>query len=622
MNYRDLGFKAGLEIHQQLDTKKLFCDCPSELSEEYDFKFERLLRPTQSELGELDRAALAEAEKKRRFLYFSSKKSSCLVESDEEPPHEMNREALEIGLKVALMMKARIVDEIQVMRKIVIDGSNTSGFQRTALIALKGKVKDVGIETIAIEEDAARKIEERGNVVSYGIDRLGIPLIEVATSAELRDPKHAKEIAEYIGSIFKSVGKCKRVLGAIRQDINVSIRDGARVEIKGVQYLSAIERVAEKEVLRQLDLLEIKKILKERGIRKKDIDREVLKDLTEIMKDCESKIIRKGIEEGKKVLALRLPGFSGLLKRDYSRLGREFAVHARIKSGIKGLIHSDELPGYGIDESCVRKIGDALDLKKNDAFVIFVGDTNVVEKAVTAVKNRAKQALVGVPEEVRRALPDDSTEYMRPLPGSARMYPETDIPPIRVTNVYIEKLKRELPEEPEKMIERISKEYELSIEQARQLFNSGYIKEFEELAKDFPEIASVVARTFLNTIPELERERYDVSWIDQKILYDLFSNLMRGEFAKEAIPDILAFLSKSEKKVLELAIKKFGGVDIEEVRRFIKRVVRERREFVRERGMSALGPLMGVVMKEFRGKVDGKVVSEILKEEIEKEIST
>lgn len=615
MNYREIGFKAGLEIHQQLDTKKLFCGCPSDLSEKLEVSFERFLRPTRSELGEVDIAALTEAIKKKKFVYFSSKENSCLVEWDEEPPHSINKEALEIGLKVALMMKARIVDEVHIMRKIVIDGSNTTGFQRTALIALRGKVKDVGIETIAIEEDAARKLGEGEKFVEYGIDRLGIPLVEVATSADIKDPKHAREIAEYIGSIFKAIGGCKRTLGAIRQDINISIRGGARVEIKGVQYLSSIEKVAEKEVLRQLDLIEITKILRERGIREKDVEKEEMKDVTELLKDSRSNIIKKGIKDGKRVFGLKLPGFGGLLKREHSRLGKELAVHARVRSGIKGLIHSDELPGYGIDEDVVEKLKKSLKIKDDDAFALFVGDEEIVHKAVEAVKERAKQALKGVPEEVRRALPDDSTEYMRPLPGPARMYPETDVPPVRITKEYIERLRRDLPEKPEIMIKRIRENYKLSDEQAKQLFHSGYFREFEYLAKKYPHLSGVIARTFLNTIPELEKEGVDVSWVNLGILERIFSKLDEKKFAKEAIPDIIRGLSK--RKSLEDVIKKFEEVDLEEVKGFIKKVVSERIEFVKERGLSALSPLMGVVMKELRGKVDGKLVSEILRKEIE-----
>ena len=617
MNYRDIGFRAGLEIHQQLDTRKLFCSCPSTLSEEFEANFERFLRPTKSELGEVDIAALAEAMKKRKFVYLSSKKNCCLVEWDEEPPHSINKEALEVGLKVALMMDARIVDEVHIMRKIVIDGSNTTGFQRTALLALNGKVKDVGIETIAIEEDAARKIEEKGNVVKYGIDRLGIPLIEVATSADIRDPKHAREIAEYIGSIFKVVGKCKRELGAIRQDINVSIRGGARVEIKGVQYLSAIERVAEKEVLRQLDLIEISKILKERKVSEDDIERCEPREVTDMLRDCKSKIIERGLKEGKRIFCIKLPGFGGLLKRENSRLGREFAVHARMRSGIKGLIHSDELPGYGIEKKFVDKLREFMELGEDDAFAIFIGKREIVEKAVEGVKERAKQALKGVPEEVRRALPDDSTEYMRPLPGAARMYPETDIPPVRITKEYIEKLKRSLPEKPEIQMKRIREKYNLNDEQVRQLFNSGYLKEFEALAERFPELSNVIARIILNTIPELEREGVDVSWIDVDILSEILGYLKEGKFAKEAIPDILLKVSKDPDRRVESVIGEFGKVEMEEVREFIRKVVRERGDFVRERGLSALSPLMGIIMKEFRGKVDGRIISEMLKEEIE-----
>ncbi|HEC86434.1 MAG TPA: Glu-tRNA(Gln) amidotransferase subunit GatE, partial [Thermoplasmatales archaeon] len=403
MDYASIGFKAGLEIHQQLDTKKLFCNCPSKISDKTDYSFYRFLRPTQSELGEVDKAAIVEMMKGKRFLYTASRDSTCLVEADEEPPHEVNREALDVALTVSILLNAEIVDEIQVMRKIVIDGSNTSGFQRTSLIALHGYAKDVGIESIALEEDAARKIKEDSKTVNYGLDRLGIPLIEVATSADIRDPKHAREVAEYIGSLLQSTGKCKRGLGTIRQDLNISIREGSRVEIKGIQSLSGIEKVAEIEVFRQLDLIKIKKELESRGIKKDDIENANSIEVSDVLANSDSKIVKKSLSEGKKALAIKLPGFSGLLKRDYSRLGKEFAVHARIRAGLGGIIHSDELPGYGIDKDVFDVLKKKLGIEEKDAFAIFLGRKDEIEKAIEAVKERAVDALYGVPEEVRRA---------------------------------------------------------------------------------------------------------------------------------------------------------------------------------------------------------------------------
>jgi glutamyl-tRNA(Gln) amidotransferase subunit E len=158
LDYKKLGLKVGLEIHQQLATShKLFCGCPAELApeEEDEDEFTRRLRPTRSELGEIDPAALFEWRKGRRYLYKAPVEHSCLVEADEEPPHPLNREALLITLGFAQALGSKPVDEVYTMRKIVIDGSNTSGFQRTSLIALGGSIevegKRIGIQTVVLE---------------------------------------------------------------------------------------------------------------------------------------------------------------------------------------------------------------------------------------------------------------------------------------------------------------------------------------------------------------------------------------------------------------------------------------------------------------------------------------
>ena len=620
MDYKKIGFKAGLEIHQQLDTHKLFCECQSNITEDADYSFERFLRPTQSELGDVDKAALAEAKKNRYFLYTTSNRSTCLVEADEEPPHSVNPEAVYISLTAACLVDATPVDEIHFMRKIVIDGSNTGGFQRTALIAIGGKVDDVGIQTIALEEDAARKLEEKGKLVNYGLDRLGIPLIEIATEPDIKNPKHTREVAERIGLLLRATGRVKRGLGTIRQDINVSISKGARVEIKGVQSLSSISEVAENEVLRQLGLIEIKETLDKR-IKKSDLDNIKIFDITSLLKNCKSNIVQKLIKDGC-AKAFRLPGFMGLLKQNETRLGREFAVHAKITSGIGGIIHSDELPGYGIEKKEVEKIQKLFNTKENDAFVIAIGKENVVDIALKSVLERAKRSLDGVQSEVRRALPDDTTEYMRPMPGAARMYPETDVHPVRITNDYIKKIKSNPPEKPDVKYKRFMKEYQINDEQAKQILSSGYENDFEILVKQFPEHKNTVIRTFLNTFSELEKEGNDIQVINNQMLVNVFSALYRGRYSKEAIPDILRCMIKNPNDPLEKAIESCGLVatDTKKIEEIARRVVSERIDFVKQKGLDSLGPLMGIVMKEVRGKVDGKTINEILRKEIEKVI--
>src|SRR5712691_9993198 len=361
MDYRALGLKVGLEIHQQLATHKLFCKDASMLVDAPGGqRFRRRLRPTQSELGEVDAAAIEEAKRRLTFVYEATP-NSCLVEADEEPPHPPNPEALDIALEIALLLDAKCASEVDFMRKIVIDGSNTSGFQRSALVALDGHLetngKRIGVPTILLEEDAARKLGEGEGEVVYRLDRLGIPLVEIATSPDIETPEEAREVALAFGSLLRATRKVMRGIGTIREDLNVSIKGGSRVEIKGVQDLRLIATFVEKEAERQRMLLEVARELARRSV---DPVPSAVHDVTSIFESSESKVIRSALKRGGKVLAGALPGFAGLLK---GKLGPELAAHARI-AGVAGIFHSDELPAYGIGEGEVEAVRAALGLKE------------------------------------------------------------------------------------------------------------------------------------------------------------------------------------------------------------------------------------------------------------------
>ncbi len=267
LNYKELGLRIGLEIHRQIETHKLFCECPSLTNtEKVDHTIKRKLKASAGELGGIDIAALYETQKDKIFIYEINKDTTCLVDLDESPPEKLNKEALKVALQVAILTNAKIIDEIQIMRKVIVDGSNISGFQRTTLIAINGSIKtskgEVKIPTICLEEEAAKKIKQDEKSVIYNLDRLGIPLIEIATDSSIKDPEHAKEIAEYLGMILKSTGKFKSGLGSIRQDVNVSIKDHPRVELKGFQDLRGIPKTIENEINRQLENIKNKKELK------------------------------------------------------------------------------------------------------------------------------------------------------------------------------------------------------------------------------------------------------------------------------------------------------------------------------------------------------------------------
>ncbi|MBK5133792.1 Glu-tRNA(Gln) amidotransferase subunit GatE, partial [Candidatus Bathyarchaeota archaeon] len=383
-DYSKLGLKIGLEIHQQLNTKtKLFCECkPLYFKEEPELTFLRRLRPTQSELGQIDPAAFFEFQKGIMLRYEANKTSTCLVEMDEEPPHSLNKEAVEISLTAALMMNAKPVDEIHIMRKTVIDGSNTTGFQRTCVIAMDGWIKIgdkiVQIQHASLEEDAARKTgtEKNGKIISYRLDRLGIPLIEVATAPVIYSPKEAQDVALVLGRILRDTGKAMRGLGTIRQDLNISLTKGALIEIKGVQELDLISVVLEYEIKRQINLIKISEELQKKNMKTNSLTKNFI-EVTDVFNKTNCKLIKKSIQKNQKVFAVKLEGFAGYLKRELMpnfRLGSELADRARYWGRVGGIFHTDEMPACDITTEEINVLKDKVKASNHDA-IVFVADS-------------------------------------------------------------------------------------------------------------------------------------------------------------------------------------------------------------------------------------------------------
>src|SRR5437660_74015 len=613
MDYRALGLKVGLEIHQQLATHKLFCEDASVLVESPSGqRFRRRLRPTQSELGEIDAAAIEEAKRRLTFVYEATP-NSCLVEADEEPPHPPNPEALDIALEIALLLDAKAAGEVDFMRKIVIDGSNTSGFQRSALVALDGHLetngKRIGVPTILLEEDAARKLGEAEGEVVYRLDRLGIPLVEITTSPDIETPEQAREVALAFGALLRATRKVIRGIGTIREDLNVSIRGGSRIEIKGVQELRLIATFVEKEVERQRMLLEVVGELKKRGVQSVVSNH---KDVTAAFRETQSKVVATAIAKGGVVLGWTLPGFEGLLK---GKLGPELAAHARI-AGFAGIFHSDELPGFGITPAEVETVREGLGAEARDAFVLVAGDPSRARTAIGEMTSRARAAIEGVPPETREPRPDGTTVYSRPLPGKARMYPETDVPPIRVTRERLDRISQQLPEKPNVTEARLAREYAIHEQQTHQLVQEGMDELFELIAREFGE-PRLVATVLLYTFSELRRESLDVDGIPVDRLRELFSLLKAGRFAKEAVPDVLREMARrgvrSSEALSSLGVK---GMNREELETIVDTVLEESEDLIQARGETAEKALMGRVMERVRGRAGGKLVSEVLHERL------
>jgi glutamyl-tRNA(Gln) amidotransferase subunit E len=642
-----LGFMCGIEVHQQLATGKLHSRQPGilhditieTLPEDWP-KYNRRLRSASGEGGAVDVAARFESRRNRSFVYCQSPNSG-LIELDEQPPLPHDSDALDISLTVSGMIGAHPVPLLQTMRKTVVDGSNTSGFQRTTLVATNGVLETkggpVGIDVLCLEEDSARKLDSTltpdGEIVTWNLDRLGIPLIEIATAPDVKSPDHAKQTSIALGRTLRDTRRVRRGLGSIRQDLNVSIMCGDRVEIKGCQDLDWIPKIIRCEMARQLHFYRLANQLRfnhglpvlsnDRRIESPSVETEVsnllqlrLVDVSSAFTSCESKRVKSGLESNSVMLALPLPGFEGLIGvkefdadgAQMPRLGRELAGAAKL-AGVAGVFHSDELPAYGIEQSCVDSTRSLLD--GVDAFVLCLAPKWQAELALESVLNRARQAFNRISQEVRNVVikkgsPEDGTTTpMRPLPGGARMYPETDIPPLAITSQHWAKILENLPMNQAERLERLQ-QFMISEDQVKQLLSRELDDHFVAHNQGLPPKAW--ATMLLENNGEVG------------LMALVLAAKEEGHVTREGMANLIEEFSGMNPSMDEIALKAdelgIKPADTGDLLSIVEKVVESRLDFVKERGMGALGPLMGLVMKECGGAADGKQVSALLREVI------
>ena len=648
-----LGFMCGIEVHQQLATGKLHSRQKGEL---YDVsidtlpedwpRYSRRLTPARGEGGKIDVAAKFEAKRNRSFVYVMSPNSG-LIELDERPPLPHDKDAMDISLTVSAMLNAKPLDLMQTMRKTVVDGSNTTGFQRTTLISRDGILEveggDVRIDVLCLEEDSARKLDtitrQDSVEVIYNLDRLGLPLIEIATAPDIKSPGHAKETAIALGRTLRDTRRVRRGLGSIRQDLNVSIACGDRVEIKGCQDLSWIPRIIELEMARQLHFYRLANELRsEMGLpilpnNRDDDDSEIeqnvaqevnkklplnINDVSDLFSSCESKMVTSSLDSGGVMLALVLPGLAGKIGTkvldsqgsQMPRLGRELAGAAKL-AGVKGIFHSDELPAYGITQDYVDAVRENLSLNDQDAFLLCCAPKWQAELALESSLNRARMAWHRSPKEVRNVVikkgaPEDgTTSPMRPLPGGARMYPETDIPNFELTESKWKEVLDNLPMSQAERKSRLESE-EMSEDQAKQLLS----KQLDDLYFEFK--AELPAKAWASILMDNEGQ-------EPQFLADVLQTKEQGFVSRDGMNTLIAEFSNKPYSMESMAawaeengLKPADASGLESV---VKSVVESRLDFVKERGMGAMGPLMGLVMKEAKG-ADGKQVSDLLRKQI------
>jgi glutamyl-tRNA(Gln) amidotransferase subunit E len=525
VDFKKLGFHAGLEVHHQIRSdSKLFCRCSPTLEddpESKDYTFYRYFRPVLGEMGDFDPGMLVEFEKGYKVIYYACERNTCTYEMDETPPFPPDKEAIREGFILALYFNcSALAEEIVVNRKQYLDGSITTGFQRTFIVGRDGWVpvsgKKVRITNVYVEEDAARRVnwcDTAERTVYFNLDRLGVPLTEVITDhRDVESPKELIELARQIGRVLRISKIGRRGIGSVRQDINLSIEGGNRVEIKGVQNLALFDTLCRHEAVRQDALIELGKEMRRRGLKKEDFEHTYV-DISHLFK----------LEEGCKAFVTRFPGMKELFGVE-AQPNKDFGLDVFEKSMlITGIprehhFHSDEIADdavrkrsdypckLDIDKKKFEKMCSVINPKPEDAFVVVVGPERNAIHAMKKVVERVKMALDGVPQETRRLLPNGNSEFLRVIHGKERIYPDTDTPPIVITRDEVEELKCKVGRRPWEIHEELHAKYGLTEHQVDQLIRSEKIEKFYTFTEELG-LSGSLAHHLLIELPRSARKK-------------------------------------------------------------------------------------------------------------------
>ena len=617
-DYAKIGFKSGLEIHQQLLTsKKLFCRCPAgKYSNKYDAEILRHMRPTLSELGEYDGTALMEFKTKKEIIYRINRETVCTYEMDDTPPFLMNEEALDIALEIGMLYGSTIVDELHIARKQYLDGSIPTGFQRSAIYAVDGEIpfknRSIKIIQLSIEEDSCREVTDVGHQRVYLTDRLGMPLIETVTAPDMYTPQEVAEAAEIFSRLVRCTGKVRRGAGSAREDVNVSVTGGTRIEIKGVPTISKIPMLTYNEAMRQWNLLRLRNELKQRGIRGNNFEA-IGVDITNILKHPHYLPIKEAIDAGLEVKCVVLRGFRGLLHwqtQTNTYFSREISDRVRViacLTTIPNIIHSDSR-GDTLTSAEWQKIKKTVGASDEDTMVIVWGGKEDTLTAVKEIIIRAKEAAIGIPSETRQALSDGTNGFERILPGADRMYPDTDLPSQMITEERLMRLKTGLPEcywAREKWYKKLN----VPRENIKSLAMSKFAALFETLVKDH-KIDPVLASVALIQYPKrLKKKGYKSELLNSEMMRGIFEAFKLGLLSREGILSAMGESIKLGKFYPELLPKPCTEYELNSVITDSKKVLEKIELFNEENEIKVL---MGLVMSLLRGRIDGKIVAEKL----------
>lgn len=553
-DYATVGFMSGLEVHQQLLTKsKLFCRCPAgRYSHEYHAEILRHMRPTLSELGEYDGTALMEFKTKKNIIYRVNKETVCTYEMDDTPPFMLDDEALDIALEISMLSHLSLVDEVHIARKQYLDGSIPTGFQRTAICGIHGSVpyrdRKISMIQLGIEEDSCREISDIGHDRIYNTDRLGMPLIELVTGPDMRTPTEVAEVAQILRKMMRTTGRVRRGIGATRADTNVSVTGGTRIEIKGVPKIGMMPLLTYNEAQRQWNLLRLREELKRRGITEETFDSRTA-DVTRILKRTRFLPIADAMKKGQVVSAVCLPGWADLLRwqtQDNTVFSREISDRVRViacLSVLPNIIHSDSM-SETLSGAEWKETKAAVGCKSADSMVIVWGEPRDVETAVKEIIIRAKEATIGIPSETRQALRDGTTGFERILPGPQRMYPDTDLPPIRVTPERLARLRERMPVQ---YWDRVRRYHELKVPQdaIEGLAISPLAPLFEEAVTELGFDVTDAAVMLWRLPRRLRRQKRSVHGVPSEVMRAILVAVRDGKLTKDGVLDAMRRAEKT-----------------------------------------------------------------------------
>jgi glutamyl-tRNA(Gln) amidotransferase subunit E len=635
IDYKEIGLRVGLEVHQQLLTeKKMFCKCPAGLyTRTHDGAVLRHMRPTLSELGEYDGTALMEFKTRKNIVYLLHESNVCTYELDDSPPFLVNPQALDIAIEQCLMMDCDIIDEVHIARKQYLDGSIPTGFQRTAIVGVNGslpfKGRKLTVTQISIEEDSCREVLDRGHLIVWRADRLGMPLIETVTEPELTTPEEVEEAILLIGRICRSTGHVRVGIGASRQDVNISVRGGQRVEIKGVPQAWRARQVVHGEAVRQLELLELRDELHARGFRHRDDIVMEHEDVTRLVAKSQLDSLRQEtwelhmereerqpeLERGEGpfcVRAVRLVGLTGTLARPCQpglTFAHEIAGRVRVIATLDQapiLLHSDAWPDYSGSAEELNKMRKTLGCEPNDAIVVVWGANQDTVTAAHEIRLRYADAVEGVPLETRQALEEGHTTFERILPGPDRMYPDTDSPPQRIETTRIEVLRENLPERPWSREERYSAAG-VPLETTRFLIRRGGANLVDQLVEHCGADLRRTSQFVGEELKSLRRLGIDIDEISEERWQELFRMVRENPVLWDARRSLVESMAARPDKTLPALVEEMGSVPDgwrKDVETGVNKVTHIEDRSKRQRF------LMGQIMTNLRGLVPTAEVAE------------